>query len=90
MLERNSSEEMKQMIIETVLSEFPEKPLVVGVGIAGWGNNNNIKTRNIENLYICGDEQEEVSEDNPPLAPKVGIVANMQANIVLEILLNED
>lgn len=80
--------DQKQMLIETVLSEFPTKPIVVGVGLAGWGNNNNIKARNIGNLYICGDEQLEVSDSNPPLAPRVGIVANMQANTVLEILLN--
>ena len=80
--------EMKQMIIETVLSEYPNKPVITGIGIAGWGKNNSLKTRNIGNLYICGDEQREVSEANPPLAPRVGIVANMQANMVLEILLN--
>ena len=80
--------EMKQMIIETVLTNMPDKPLVTGLGIAGWGDNNSIKTRKIDNLYICGDEKTEVSEDFPPLAPRVGIVANMQANTVLEILLN--
>lgn len=79
--------EMKQMIIETVMENMPDKPLVVGVGMAGWGNNNKLKSRRDGNLYICGDESSEIGEDNPPLAPRVGIVANMQANIVLEILL---
>jgi hypothetical protein len=31
----------------------------------------------------------EVSEEYPPLAPRVGVVANMEANQVLEILLGE-
>ena len=79
--------EMKQMIIETVLNHMPDKYLVVGVGMAGWGDSNLIHTRQSDKLIICGDEKKEISEQLPPLAPRVGIVANMQANAVLEILL---
>ncbi len=79
--------EMKQMIIETVHNHMPDKYLVVGVGMAGWGKNELIHTRRSDKLIICGDEQNEISEQLPPLAPRVGIVANMQANAVLEILL---
>lgn len=81
--------EMKQMLIETCLSELPEKPIVLGLGMAGWGQNNIIKYRQSENLHICGDEITEIADDNPPLAPRVGMVANMQANTVLEILLSK-
>ncbi|MCK9612699.1 MAG: sulfur carrier protein ThiS adenylyltransferase ThiF [Bacteroidales bacterium] len=81
--------DMKQMIIETVLDEMPETPLVCGIGLAGWGNSNAIKMKQTGNLYVCGDGDSEVTEDSPPLAPRVGIVANMQANTVIEILLNE-
>ena len=79
--------EMKQMIIETVISKLPITPLVVGLGMGGWGNNNSIACRQADNMFICGDEISEISEELPPLAPRVGIVANMQANTVLEILL---
>jgi len=79
---------MKQMIIETVLSEMPDKYIVAGVGLAGWGNNNSISTKKFDKLYICGDFTTEVSESQQPLAPRVGIVANMQANQVLEILMS--
>jgi sulfur carrier protein ThiS adenylyltransferase len=81
--------EMKQMIIETVLAEMPEKPIVSGVGLAGWGDSNSLKVQQNENLYICGDATKEVSADMPPLAPRVGIVANMEANVVMEILLDK-
>ena len=77
------------MIIETVLEKLPDKKLVIGIGLAGWGNNNLIKTQQADHLYICGDQSLEVSDQLPPLAPRVGIVANMQANQVLEILLGE-
>jgi len=80
--------EMKQMIIETILEKMSDIPLVVGIGMAGWGDNNSIGFRQVDNLFICGDEINEVSEQNPPLAPRVGMVANMQANTVLEILLS--
>ena len=81
--------EMKKMLIETVLTEMPEKYIISGSGMAGWGNNNTIKTINYEKLYICGDLTTEISENTPPLAPRVGIVANMQANQVVELLLNK-
>lgn len=79
--------EMKTLLIETVLAEMPDKYIISGSGMAGWGNNNGIKTINYGKLYICGDMTTEISETNPPLAPRVGIVANMQANQAVEILL---
>jgi sulfur carrier protein ThiS adenylyltransferase len=82
--------DQKKMLIETVLSAFPEKPLVIGLGIAGWGENSAIQCRKSDNLYICGDEVSEISTEMPPLAPRVGIVANMQANVVIEILLKRN
>jgi len=78
---------MKQMIIETVLSNMPDTPLVIGLGMAGWGENSSIEYHQEGNLYICGDGKTEIAEDVPPLAPRVGMVANMQANTVLELLL---
>lgn len=78
---------MKQMIIETVLSQMPDKYIVSGVGLAGWGENESIRTQRFGKLIICGDGMHETSDQLPPLAPRVGIVANMQANIVLELLL---
>ena len=82
--------EMKEMIAETVMTVFPTIPLVCGVGLAGWGRNELIKVDRRDNLYIVGDQISETSEDDPPLAPRVGIVANMMANVVLEILLGKD
>ena len=82
--------EMKFMILEAVHNFLPEKPLVLGVGMAGWGDNNSISSRQSDKLYICGDETNGIAEHCPPLAPRVGIVANMQANFVLEILLGKN
>jgi sulfur carrier protein ThiS adenylyltransferase len=58
--------------------------------MAGWGFSNSIHLRKADNIYICGDEISEISADLPPIAPRVGMVANMQANVVLEILLGAE
>ncbi|MCK9421375.1 MAG: sulfur carrier protein ThiS adenylyltransferase ThiF [Bacteroidales bacterium] len=79
--------DQKEMFIETVLADLPSIPLVIGLGMAGWGRNESIHCRKIDNLYICGDEVSEIGPDMPPIAPRVGMVSNMQANVVLEILL---
>lgn len=81
--------EMKHMFIETIMDNFPKTPLVIGLGMAGWGDSNSIHMRKSDNIYICGDETNEIGDDMPPLAPRVGIVANMQANVVLELLINK-
>lgn len=79
---------MKEMLIETVQLKMPGTPLVVGSGMAGWGKSEAITFRKIDDtLYICGDESSEVSDILPPMAPRVGMVANMQANVVIEILM---
>lgn len=82
--------EMKVMIIETVLSQMPGRPLVVGSGMAGYGRNNAIQTRREGDLYICGDQVSEARPGRGLMAPRVGIAANHQANQVLEILLGEE
>ena len=87
-VEAFDSAEMKEMLIYSVFNTMPGVPLVVGSGLSGWGNSNGIKYRRIDDsLYICGDESTEAGENNPPMAPRVGVVANMQANVVLELLM---
>ncbi|MDO9577959.1 MAG: sulfur carrier protein ThiS adenylyltransferase ThiF [Candidatus Cloacimonadales bacterium] len=81
--------EMKEMLIETWLQNFPEKPIIAASGLAGWGRNELLHIKKIDNLYICGDEETDLQNGISPLAPRVGIVANMQANLVLELLLRE-
>ena len=87
MIEAFDKAEMKQMLVEAMLNEMPAIPLIIGSGLAGWGKSNNIKLSQEGNLYICGDGISEVSDHLPPLAPRVCMVANMQANTALEILL---
>lgn len=83
--------DMKNMLIETMQQEMPVIPLIVGSGIAGWGKCEDLKCRKIDDsLYLCGDETLETSEELPPMAPRVGIVAAMQANLAIELLMEMD
>lgn len=80
---------MKEMLVTTVLTKLPGIPMVIGSGMAGWGNSDLLRIRKVDDfLYVCGDESSEASEENPPLAPRVCIVANMQADVVVGILMN--
>jgi len=80
--------DMKEMLTGTVQIKMPGTPLVIGSGMAGWGKSESVKFRKIDNtLYVCGDELSEASDDQPVMAPRVGMVANMQANTVIEILM---
>ena len=87
LVEAFDSSAQKQMLIETALIRWPKRPLVIGIGMAGWGGNETIHMKQYGNLFICGDRITEIGPEMPPLAPRVGIVANMQANTVLQILL---
>jgi len=78
--------EAKHMLIEAWLSFFPERPIVAASGLAGYGKNRKLHTRKLGNLYICGDEESQCALGVSPMAPRVAIVANMQANCVVDLL----
>lgn len=81
--------EQKSILINYMLTHLPHIPLVAASGMAGWGGTEKIKVVKSGNFYLCGDQESEISEDNPPIAPRVNIVSNMQADIVLQLLLKE-
>lgn len=89
-IEAFDRDDQKEMLIETVQSELPGIPLVIGSGLAGYGSNDTIHSRKIDDtLFVCGDEFTAAGDDLPPMAPRVSIVANMQANLAIEILMNK-
>jgi len=86
MIEAFDLADQKEMLLETWISHFPDKPIIMASGLSGFGQNRKVRTRKIGNVYICGDEESEAKEGISPMAPRVGIVANMQANLALELL----
>ncbi|MBP7635269.1 sulfur carrier protein ThiS adenylyltransferase ThiF [Candidatus Ozemobacteraceae bacterium] len=82
--------DQKAMLVDAAMKAFPGKPLVLGSGMAGWGGNDRLRTRVSGTMTVCGDETSEAVSGRGLMAPRVGIVAHMQANRVMEILLGPD
>ncbi|OFY09365.1 MAG: thiamine biosynthesis protein ThiF [Bacteroidetes bacterium GWE2_42_24] len=80
--------DQKQMLAECVLQKIPDATLIMGTGLAGY-KTTPFQTSRFNKLIVCGDMENEVDELNPPMAPRVGIVAMMQANEALNILLKD-
>lgn len=82
--------ESKAMLINLVLETIPEKYLVAASGMAGFGDANAIRTRNITKyFYLCGDFVSAVEEGIGLISSRVMICAAHQAHTVLQILMNE-
>jgi sulfur carrier protein ThiS adenylyltransferase len=82
--------ETKAAFIEEIMLKLPDKPLVACSGVAGYGHIERIEVKHIGNLHMVQDEQARSSDDDILLAPRVCLMANWEANLVLDILLGED
>ena len=81
----------KVMLINTVSEKMPDKYIVAASGVAGYGDNNEIKTvRFSSKIFIVGDHKTAAQPGVGLMAPRVGIAAHHQANAVLRILLGEE
>jgi len=77
----------KRMIVEEYLNSG--KLLVSASGLAGWGNSDQIGVHKMkEKFYLIGDLVSEVSENLPPISPRVNIAAAKQADVILNYVLN--
>lgn len=83
--------EEKVMLINAISEKLPEKYIVAASGVAGFGDNNEIKTvRFSSKIFIIGDQKTEARPGVGLMAPRVGIAAHHQANTVLRIILGEE
>lgn len=74
-----------------LLQSFRGAPVVAASGLAGHGPGETIGVRRMgEQAYIVGDLETGAVPGCGLMAPRVGIAAHMQANIVLRILLGEE
>ncbi len=77
----------KAMVVRTWLGAFPDRYIITGSGLAGFGGSARLVTQVRGRLVICGDQQSGGLETLGLSAPRLGIVAHLQANAALEILL---
>jgi len=83
--------EEKAMLINVISEKMPEKYIVAASGVAGYGDDNEIRTvRFSSKIFIVGDQKTAAQPGVGLMAPRVGIVAHHQANTVLRILLGEE
>jgi len=88
-IETFDNTESKVMIIETILHKAPDKYIVATSGVGGYGKSEDIHIRRCGKLFICGDEITEVRSGVPLLCARVSIVASIQANTTIEIIIDE-
>ena len=80
--------EQKAMLVNTIMERFPEKHIVSGSGMAGFGRANEICTRRITDKFtLCGDGVTDVSGGEGLTASRVIICAGHQASRIVEIIL---
>jgi len=89
LIEALDDADQKQMLIENWQELYPEKYLIGASGIAGVGKNELIHTEQIGTLFLIGDGISEIEDGVYPTAARVAVVANMQANLCLELLLQK-
>ena len=89
-VEALDSADIKTMFIEEVMQKLPNIPVVGCSGVAGYGHSDRVNTKKLGNLYMVYDEKAKDCNDDVLFAPRVILMANWQANIVLEIIMGED
>lgn len=75
----------KAMLLDGVTNFYPDKPLVMGNGMAGLHMTNEMQTKQqLSNVYICGDGYSKGVEGL--MAPRVMVCAGHEANAILRLL----
>jgi sulfur carrier protein ThiS adenylyltransferase len=78
--------EDKRLLVEYYLNS--PKLVVSASGLAGWEEADGIITHYLrDRFYLVGDRKTAVSENLPPLSPKVNVAAAKQANAILKWVL---
>lgn len=87
LIEAFDKAESKAWLIETWCTHFPNKPIICGSGLSGYGSTNKLTVQRSGNIVICGDFETDMSMGL--ISSRVAIVANMQANEAIEILVKK-
>ena len=83
--------EAKAMFIQTVLELLPETYIIGASGLAGYGDSNNIQSIRLgEKIIMVGDLVTPAEPGRGLMAPRVGIAAHHQANLVVSLLMDSE
>ncbi len=90
MIEAFDRQDQKVLLMRVFGGGRPGVPLVTASGLAGYGSESTLAARKIGgNLYVVGDQETGARPGCGLMAPRVGIVAGMQANLTVRLLLGE-
>ncbi|MCR5416764.1 MAG: thiamine biosynthesis protein ThiF [Pseudobutyrivibrio sp.] len=82
--------EAKALLVNTVLESLPEKYIVSGSGMAGFGSANLINTKKIsKRFYLTGDGVSDVNDGIGLISSRVMVCAAHEAHMILRILMGE-
>lgn len=81
--------EEKKMLLEMAVEYLPDTFIIGASGLAGYGDSNSVKTwRLSEKIFIVGDLEKAAEPGLGLMAPRVGIAAHHQANLVISLLID--
>ncbi len=79
--------ESKAELVNCVLEKMPEKYLVSASGMAGFGDADKIRTKQItKRFYMCGDGESDIADGTGLVSSRVMICAGHQAHKVIQII----
>jgi sulfur carrier protein ThiS adenylyltransferase len=81
----------KSMLLGSVREALPQAYLILASGLAGYGDSNSIRTwRMGERTFVVGDLKNPAGPGCGLMAPRVGIAAHHQANLVISLLMSPE
>ncbi len=90
MVEAFDQADQKLMLLESFTQSFPGVPYVGASGLAGHGDESTVRVHRAgSSVFIVGDLASAAQPGRGLMAPRVGIAAHMQANLVVRLLLGE-
>ena len=82
--------EYKSMLVSCASKNFPDKKIIAASGVAGLGDPFKMKvTKLSKNIYVVGDLSSEARPGQGLMATRVAVAANIQANLAVNIILEE-
>jgi sulfur carrier protein ThiS adenylyltransferase len=88
LIEAFDKAESKAWLIETWCKHFPDKPIICASGLSGYGSTETLKVQRSGNIVMCGDGISDMSMGLT--SSRVIMVANMQVNEAIDILLKKN
>jgi len=81
----------KSWLLGAVRELLPRAYLIMASGVAGFGDSNAIRTwRMGERTFVVGDLRSAAGPGRGLMAPRVGVAANHQADLVISLLVSPD